>query len=66
MGEKKFKTYLYSYGFQGQRWNFEVKAASQPESMARLKHIANADYDGELMISVPCGWLERIRMWWKA
>ena len=58
------KTYLYSYPFQGGWWSFELEAASMEEAEERLRALAWAKLDGELVarIPVPGGSLVR-RLW---
>lgn len=46
------KSYLFSYEFQGQNWNFEIPAHSQAEAMMRLSKIAQASFDGEAVLKV--------------
>lgn len=48
-----FKTYLFRYQHNGAAWGFEVKATSPEDAKARLSKIANARYDGVLVMSIP-------------
>jgi hypothetical protein len=59
----KFKTYLFSYRFQGDSWCFEIKAASPEEAKERLSALVFAKYDGEVKakIHVPTGFLPRLK-----
>jgi hypothetical protein len=61
--EPKFKTYLCEYGHDGARWCVEVKAASREDAAARLKAMAFARVEGEVVLSgkVPLGGL--LRRW---
>lgn len=44
-----FNTYLFSYTFEKMKWEFEIRARSQQEAIARLRAIRlTAHYDGEL------------------
>lgn len=65
--EQPYKTYIYSYEFEGEQWSFEVKAKDFDEAKRRVSAIRNAKLDGELggRVHVPGGrfteWLVR---WW--
>ncbi|GIW55356.1 MAG: hypothetical protein KatS3mg082_1760 [Nitrospiraceae bacterium] len=67
MPDRKFKTYLFSYRHEGATWGFEVKAQSPEDAVARVRKMANAVYDGELIMKIPaplglCArWLTRLR-----
>lgn len=57
MVEPEFKTYLCEYGYSGDRWCLELKAASREDAEARLKALAFGRVEGEIMVSgkVPFG-----------
>lgn len=59
--EPEFKTYLCEYGYGGDRWCLELKAASREDAEARLKALAFARVEGEVVLSgkVPLGGLWR-------
>lgn len=60
----EFKTYLFSYNYEGHSNVFQIKASSPEDAKARVARLAYATYDGELMavIKVPT-FLERLVMW---
>lgn len=51
--EDNFRTFLFSYNFDGERWGFEIKARGAEEAKARVERLLFARYDGELKLSVP-------------
>lgn len=53
MNNAKMPTHLFRYRFQGKEYAFDIPAASPAEAKERLKAIAWAQYDGELVASVP-------------
>lgn len=57
-----FKTYLFSYNYEGASWSFEIKAASPQDAQDRVKRLAYAIYDGEEIARIPAslGWFVRI------
>lgn len=55
------KTYLFSYEFENAKWAFEIKAKTESEARERLRALAWAKLDGELVATIPCpGWLARL------
>jgi hypothetical protein len=48
-----YKTYLFTYTFDGARWEFPIKAKTPEEARARLNRIVYAEYSGELVASIP-------------
>lgn len=65
--ENRFKTYLFSYQHHGAKWAFDIEATSPEDAKARLSKIAVAQFDGELMASIPVpvprkmfDWLRRL------
>lgn len=46
------KTFLYSYDFQGARWDLPVLAKTKEEAEYRLLAIQRAQYDGEVLASM--------------
>jgi hypothetical protein len=55
-GLKETKTFLFSYYFDGSWWNIEINAYDFDDAKKRLQSIPNAQYDGELKltINIPC------------
>lgn len=49
----EFKTYLFTYNFDGAKWELPIKAKTPEEARARLNHALYAEYTGELMTSIP-------------
>jgi len=48
---ERYKTYLFTYRFDGHAWEFQILAKSQEEALARLRCIKfNAEYSGELIL----------------
>ena len=50
---KDFKQYTFSYFFDGSCWSIDVFAKNEKEAMRKIKAVANAKYDGELVVSIP-------------
>ena len=57
----EYKTYLFTYNFDGARWELPIKAKTPEEARARLNHALYAEYTGELIssISVPSSQVSR-------
>ena len=53
MSDANFATHLFSYRFRDARWSLEIKAKNAEEAKERLKALAWATYDGELIANVP-------------
>lgn len=51
---EEFKTYLFSYGYEGARWSLEIRARDPDEARERLNRLAFANYDGEVKAKIPC------------
>jgi hypothetical protein len=49
----KFATHLFSYRFGDARWSLEIQATSAEEAKERMKALAWATYDGELVANIP-------------
>jgi hypothetical protein len=62
MANDGYATHLFSYRFADARWSLEVKAKSADEARERLKALAWATYDGELIASVPVAPRRAIRL----
>jgi len=63
---KPLRKYLFSYEFQCTRWSLEIDAASQIEAVARVRAMADAQYDGEAVFSMPVplgGFFQRCKSW---
>ena len=50
---KKLKTFLFSYQCDGVPYNLHVSAYSQAEAVARVRRMATAIYDGEVVAKIP-------------
>lgn len=50
---EQFKTHLFRYRFDGKEWCFELSARSASEAKQRLSSLSFAQYDGELVATVP-------------
>lgn len=48
-----FNVYLFTYRYQGAPWVLQIKAASESDAKARLRHLTNATYDGEQLMFAP-------------
>ena len=48
-----YKTYLFTYNFEGASWELPIKAKTPEEARARLDRALYAEYTGELIGSVP-------------
>jgi hypothetical protein len=53
MSDVSFATHLFSYRFGDARWSFEMKAKDAVEAKERLRALAWATYDGELVAQIP-------------
>jgi len=51
--DDRFRPYLFSYGHDGARWQFEIMATSPDDARARVSKLAYASYDGELIAKLP-------------
>ena len=49
----EFKTYLFTYNFEGAKWDFPVKAKTPEEARERLNRMLYAEYTGEVIASIP-------------
>jgi len=60
-----YKTYLFSYRFDGADWTFEIPATSASEAKQRVGVLGLARYDGEVIAKVPAeaGFLARAAAW---
>ena len=47
------KTYLVCYNFDGSEWNLELKADNWQDAEARVRRLAYARVEGELVAKVP-------------
>jgi hypothetical protein len=54
-----FKTYLFSYRYKDAVWGFDLKAESPDDAQERLKALAWATYDGELVAIIPANSVTR-------
>ena len=48
-----YKTYLFTYNFDGEKWDLPVKAKTPEEAQARINRILYAEYSGELIATIP-------------
>ena len=56
-----YKTYLFTYNFDGASWQLPIKAKTPEEAKARLDRLHYAQYSGELIAALPVhSTLERI------
>lgn len=53
MSDDGFKTYLFTYRHQGAFWSVEIKASNPEDAKARVRKMAYAVYDGELVAKIP-------------
>ncbi|OQS34131.1 hypothetical protein B0T40_16180 [Chromobacterium haemolyticum] len=54
--EEEFKSYLFEYRYNGERYGFQIKARSAEEAKQHLRCIAsNASYDGEICLVIDVG-----------
>ena len=53
MADDDYKTHLFSYRYADARWSLEIQAQSADEARERLKALAWATYDGELVAQIP-------------
>lgn len=62
MADDGYATHLFSYRFADARWTLDIKAKSADEARERLKALAWATYDGELIASVPAAPRSAVRL----
>lgn len=48
-----YKTYLFTYNFDGASWQLPIKAKTPEEAKARLDRLHYAQYSGELVATIP-------------
>lgn len=53
MAPQTFRTYLFSYSYEGSSWVVEIKAESPEDAQRRVARLQHAHYDGELMAKLP-------------
>ncbi len=53
MSETTYATHLFSYRFDGREYTVDIVAKDADEAKERLKALAWAKYDGELVARVP-------------
>jgi len=62
-----YKTFTFSYPFQGERWCFDLQARDADEAEARFRALAWGRLDGELVARIPVpdpvGPLRRLWQW---
>lgn len=61
--EKKLKTYLFHYRYEGVTYCTDVPAYTLEEARGRLRAMPLAQYDGELVMTIPVvtgSWLPRL------
>lgn len=49
----EYKTHLFTYNFDGAKWDFTIKAKTPEEAKERLNRMLYAEYTGEVMGSIP-------------
>lgn len=51
--DNTFKTYLFSYNYDGCSWCFEIQAENPEDARQRVSRLTFATYDGELVAKIP-------------
>ncbi len=51
--KENYATHLFSYRFNGRKYTIDIPATDENEAKERLKALAWAKYDGELVARVP-------------
>jgi hypothetical protein len=46
--QEDYKTFLFSYQYNGAEWNYEIKAKNQQEAEERISRIQYAYFNGEI------------------
>lgn len=64
------REFLFNYRFAGSEWGITIHAASPAEAKEKIKAVALARYDGELMARIPAavpaaGLITKLICWWK-
>ena len=52
---ENYATHLFSYRFHGRQYTVDIVAKDAAEAKERLKALAWATYDGELVARIPSG-----------
>lgn len=47
-----YRTFFFTYNFDGAKWELPIKAKTPEEARARLNRVLYAEYTGELMASI--------------
>lgn len=59
----EYKTFLFTYHFDGANWEIPIHAKTREEAQARIKRMVYAQYTGELVASIHVpsmsGWFTR-------
>ena len=64
------REFLFSYRFGGSEWGVSIFARDPAEAKEKIKAVALARYDGELVARIPAaipgaGLLVRLLTWWE-
>lgn len=64
------REFLFSYRFDSAEWGISIFARDPAEAKEKIKAVALARYDGELVARIPAaipgaGLLVRLLTWWK-
>lgn len=66
-GLETYKTYAFTYHFDGERWELLIKAKDQLEACRRLEALQYAEFTGEVAMSVkahvPSWWWSIVSRW---
>lgn len=64
MKDSDYKTFLFSYHFEGHEWTLELPALNAAEAQDRMKVLSHrAHYDGQLMAKIPARYGLFVRAW---
>jgi len=48
-----FRSYLFRYNYEGASWTFEIQAKSPEDAERRVRRLAFASYQGEVVATLP-------------
>lgn len=63
------KEYEFSYRFGGKAWSISIWANSPDEAKEKIKAVAHAEYDGEILtrvyVPVKQSWVSKVLSWFR-
>ncbi|MCQ9121611.1 hypothetical protein MUU45_001161 [Rodentibacter pneumotropicus] len=50
---EKIRKFAFSYSFNDRSWALTIEAQTKEEAIARVKAMSQANYDGEIFVTIP-------------